>query len=222
MTKQQIPKIAVEAREHVGSRYAARLRKDGRLPAVIYGHKQDPIHVAADAKEVSDLLHLNAHVLEVVLGDKAEACLVKDVQWDHLGTTIIHLDLTRVDLTETVEVEVEVEFFGDAVGLKSPGTVLDHPYSVVAVKCLVSEIPESIRMNVAALDIDDTLTVADLELPSGVTCTMSEDTVLAAVRRLAVAEEVEEEAEAVTEDESAEPEVIGRDKADAAEAEAEE
>ena len=212
MSKQEIPRIAVETRDHVGSRYAGRLRKAGRLPAVIYGHKQDPVHVSADAKEVSDLLHLNAHVLEVVLGEKTESCLVKDVQWDHMGSDILHLDLARVDLGETVTVEVELDFHGDAIGLKAVGTVLDHPQAIVEVQCRVLDIPESIRADVSALEVNDTLTIADLDLPSGVTCTLPGETVLAAVRQLAIAEE-EEEVEP-TEGESAEPEVIGREKAE--------
>ena len=216
MTEHEIPRITVEQREHVGSRYAARLRTAGRLPAVIYGHKQDPVHVSADAKEVSDLLHIKAHVFEVVLGDKTESCLVKDVQWDHLGTDIIHLDLARVNLSETVTVEVELDFVGEAAGLKAPGTVLDHPYATVEVKCRVSDIPELIRIDVSSLEVNDTLTVADLELPADVTCTMDAATVVAAVRLLSIAEEEEEE-EAVEEG-AVEPEVIGRDKTDEPEA----
>ena len=212
MSKQDIPRIAVEPRDRVGSRYAGRLRKAGRLPAVIYGHKLDPVHVSADAKEVSDVLHLNAHVLQVVLGDKTESCLVKDVQWDHMGSDILHIDLARVDLTETVTVDVELDFHGDAVGLKAVGTVLDHTHTSVEVKCLVSDIPESIRADVSALEVNDTLTIADLDLPADVECTMPGETVLAAVRQLAIADE-EEEVEAA-EEESAEPEVIGRDKAE--------
>ena len=213
MTEHQIPRIQVEKRTDLGSRNTARLRETGRMPAVIYGHKQDPVHVSADAKEVSDLLHLKAHVLEVVLDSDAEPCLVKDVQWDRLGDAIIHIDLARVDLSETVAVEVALEFFGEAAGLKEAGTVLDHPYANIELKCRVSEIPESIRVDVSALGVNDTLTVADLELPPGVEATLAGDTVLAAVRLLAVAEV--EELEPVEEG-GAEPEVIGRDKADEA------
>ena len=219
MSEHEIPRIIVEQREHVGSRYAARLRTAGRLPAVIYGHKQDPVHVSADAKEVSDLLHIKAQVFEVVLGDKTESCLVKDIQWDHLGTDIIHLDLARVDLSETVTVEVELDLFGEAVGLKAPGTVLDHPYTTIEVSCRVSDIPELIRADVSLLEVGDTITVADLELPADVTSTMDAETVVAAVRQLSIAEEEEEE---VVEEGTAEPEVIGRDKADEADAEKEE
>ena len=220
MSTRDIPRIQVEQRPALGTRHTVRLRQQGRLPAVIYGHKQDPVHVSADAKQVSDLLRLKAHVLQVVLDDRTESCLVKAVQWDHLGDEIVHIDLARVDLTETVSVEVGLELFGDAVGLKETGTVLDHLHTRIEVRCQVSEIPELLRADVSELGINDTLTVADLVLPPGVTCTQDADTVVAAVRMLAVVAE-DEEVEPAEEGE-AEPEVIGRDKADEADDEEEE
>ena len=210
MTEHRIPQIHVERRTALGSRPTGRLRLSGRLPAVIYGHQQDPVHVSADAQQVADLLHGKAHVFEVVLDEQTEACLVKDVQWNHLGDEILHIDLARVNLSEIVTVEVELDFVGDAVGLKEAGTVLDHPHTSIQVKCRVSEIPETIRADVAPLAVNDTLTVADLELPPGVVCALPADTVLAAVRLLAVAA-ADEELEPVEEGE-AEPEVIGREK----------
>jgi large subunit ribosomal protein L25 len=214
MSTQQIPQIQVQPRAELGTRHTARLREKGRMPAVIYGHKQDPVHVSADAKQVLDLLHLKAHVLEVVLEDSTEPCLVKAVQWDHMGDEILHIDLARVDLSETVSVDVDIELHGDAVGLKESGTVLDHTLSTVAVRCRVTEIPESIRIDVSELGVNATFTVADLSLPAGVECALPAETVLAAVRVLAIAE-TEDEVEAV-EGAEAEPQVIGRDKADGA------
>jgi large subunit ribosomal protein L25 len=212
----EIPKVTVEPRERLGSRYAARLRKSGRLPAVIYGHQKDPVHVAIDTKQLTTLVFDNAHLLEVKLADAAEPCLIKDVQWDYLGKEIIHVDLTRVDLSETVEVEVGVELIGEAVGLKEEGAFLDHQVSSLTIECRADSIPELIEVDVSELGVDQAITVADLKLPEGVKCTMDEDTIIAQVT---IAEEETEPTEAGAE--SAEPEVIGK-KPEEGEGEAEE
>ncbi|NJL31502.1 MAG: 50S ribosomal protein L25, partial [Phycisphaerales bacterium] len=176
MSTQQIPQVAVALRDKLGSRYATRLRNTGRLPAVVYGHHQDPLHVSADAKQMLSVLHSHAHVIEVKVDDKIEPCLVKDVQWDHLGTTVIHVDLERVDLNETVTLDIDIKFVGEAVGLKEAGTILEHPLSTIEIQCLVTQIPEDIKVDVSALGVGDTLLVRDLKLPTGVKTTLDDET----------------------------------------------
>jgi large subunit ribosomal protein L25 len=206
MAKHEIPEIQVEVRDRLGSRYAKRLRDAGRIPAVIYGHQKDAVHVSFDYKEMVTHLLANAHLFKVIADGKTESCLVKDVQWDYLGNEIVHLDLTRVNLSETVTVEVKLTLVGEAVGLKDAGAMLSHPYSAVEVECRADSIPETISLNVAELETGGSLTPADLELPAGVKCTMAPDTVLASISIQKIVEEEEEvEAEAV----EGEPEVIG-------------
>src|SRR5690554_1476781 len=102
MATKEMPKLKTEARERLGTRYARRLRAEGKLPAVVYGHEQEPVSVTVDAGELQDILHSHAHLVEVDIAGQTGPCLIKDVQWDHLSTTIIHVDLTRVDLSEEV------------------------------------------------------------------------------------------------------------------------
>lgn len=211
MATQEIQKIEVAARERLGSRYAARLRKSGRLPAVIYGHQQEPLHVSMDRRQLTDLLRRNTHVLEVQIDAKAEPCLIKDVQWDHLGSQIVHVDLARVDLNETVEVEVELEFYGEAIGLKEVGAIMEHPYTNIEISCRVLDIPEKIRVDVSGMKVDEPLTAGDLKLPEGIKCTFDPDTIIAVVR---VVSEEEVAPVVAVEGEPAEPEVIGRPKAE--------
>lgn len=208
MATQTIPRIDVEIREKVGGRSADHLRQKGMLPAVIYGHKRDPVHVAVNHRELVELLHNQARLLEIDVASEVEPCLVKDVQWDHLGTTIIHLDLARVDLTERVTVSIGLELVGDAVGLKEPGTILHHPLSEVEVTCLASEIPNSIRVDVRELAVDDSITLGQLELPSGVEAAGNLNAVVASVRMLAVAADEDEDLAADAAGD--EPEVIGK------------
>lgn len=215
MAKREIPQLKVASRERLGKRYSMRLRKDGRLPAVVYGHGQDPVHVSADAKEVRTLLHANTHLLNVVLDARTEPCLIKDVQWDHLGSDIVHVDLARVDLTEKVRVEVAIELVGEAIGLKETGTILEHFLNELEIECLATDIPENIKVDVSELKVDEEITVGQVKLPEGVTTTADADTVIAAVHVLA-----EETEPVAAEGATAEPEVIGKKAEEGAEGEA--
>lgn len=207
MAKREIPKIKVQSRDQLGKRYAARLRKAGRLPAVVYGHKKDPLHVSVDGMEMGELLHQNTHLVEIVLDKHSEPCLVKDIQWDHMGSSVVHVDLTRVDLTERVKVDVELVLVGEAVGLKESGTILEHFVTSIPIECLATEIPDSIRADVSHLKVDDSLVVRDLKLPEGITTSLDADTIIAAVHT--VAEEIVAPVAAPAEG-GAEPEIIGK------------
>ncbi len=200
------PTIHADAREHLGKRYALRARTEGKLPAVIYGHKQDPVHVAVDQKELVTLLHNNAQLVKVEVSGKSEPCLVKDIQWDHLGDNIIHVDFARVDLSEEVEVEVEVELTGNAVGLKEAGTIMEQAGNSIVVKCRADAIPERITLDVSEMGVGDSLLVSDLTLPAGVTAASEPDTLIAHIG-ITKATPAEEEEEAAAD--GGEPEVIG-------------
>ncbi len=212
MATQQIPRLEAELRERHGTRYSRRLRKTGQLPAVVYGHKQDPAHVAVNGEAVTDLLHRHAHLVEVAVNGQAEPCLIKDVQWDHLGSTIVHVDFARVDLTEKVEVEVEVVLFGDAKGLKEAHTFLDQQLKALEVRCLATDIPEVIRVDVSDLAAGESLTVSDLQLPQGVEAVSPPEAVVASIHLAAAAEPEVETLPA--EGAAAEPEVLKKGKAE--------
>lgn len=214
MSTATTPTINADVRERTGSRYAARVRAEKKIPAVIYGHKQDPVHVAFDAKEMIALLHHNAHLIEVSVSGKAESCLVKDIQWDHLGSHIIHIDLARVDLSEEVEVEVEIVLTGEAVGLKEAGALLDQASSTVTVKCRADAIPENLTHDISEMGIGDSLLVSGLTMPAGVTASSDPDTLIA---HLSIAKAASEEEEVV--EGGDEPEVIGGKADDEAKAE---
>lgn len=200
------PRVQAEVRGRTGSRYAARVRAEGKLPAVIYGHKKDPVHVAIDAKQLIDLLHHNAHLIEVEVAGKAESCLVKDIQWNHLGSKIIHIDLARVDLSEEVEIEIQVELVGEAVGLKEVGAILEQNTSTIQVRCRADAIPEKLIHDVSELGVGDSLLVSGLTLPAGVTAVSDADALIAHIS--VVQEQPEEEVEEVAAGD--EPEIIGK------------
>lgn len=201
--------LKAQPREAKGTKAARRLRNQGKLPAIIYGHGQKPVSVAIDAHDFDQHLHHGEHVLSVDVGGKTESFLIKAVQYDHLDTTPIHVDLARVDLNERVVVKVAIELRGTPKGL-SEGGLMDQVMPDVEIECLVTEIPEVIRPNVSHLGVDESLTVKDLELPPSAKPIADLNAPVATIRPLATAEATEEEAE--DQEGAAEPEVIGRGK----------
>ena len=200
-----IPKIDAQPRTKLGSRNTHRLRQTGQIPVVIYGHEQDPVHAAIDYKQFTEMAHRNVHLLEVSVGSNTEPCLIKELQWDYLGSQIIHVDLARVDLTEKVEVEVEIEVVGEPKGAKEAGAFLQQFLQSLEIECLATQIPEIIKVDVSNLGVEEHISVKDLVLPEGVTAVTDEDQFVVGV----VLAEEEEEAEAPAEG-GDEPEVIGR------------
>lgn len=193
-----------------GKKACRRIRATGWLPGIIYGHKQDPVAVVLPAHELEQALRKGAHVLTIDLGGTSEQVLVKDVQWDHLGGSMIHVDLARVDLNERVKVNVQVVLRGTPKGA-AEGGVLEQVLSEMEVECVVTQIPDSLRVNVADLGVGQALHIRDVPLPEGIVAIGDPDTVICVCRVLG--EEPAPEA-AVAEGEAApmEPEVITRGK----------
>src|SRR3954452_22462835 len=124
-------KIAVETRDPqknkgTGTRVARRLRAQGRIPAIIYGHKQAPVPVTLARTDVAQMIKRASHLAELRVGELTEMVLVRAIQWDHLGKEIIHLDFSRVSADESIETEVRLEVRGTAPGI-SEGGVLEQP-----------------------------------------------------------------------------------------------
>ncbi|MHC4720879.1 MAG: 50S ribosomal protein L25 [Planctomycetota bacterium] len=183
--------LKAEIREHTGSKDAVRLRGRGRIPAIVYGHKEEPVAISLDAHNL-------------VEGLKKEKMIVKDLQYDYLGRDIIHADLMRVDVTETVKVAVSIELKGTAKGTHEGGIIEEHA-DHLEVECKVTDIPESIIVWVKEVGVGDTLHAGDVELPSGVKLVSDPSMLLVTCSLVAAAKTTEELEEEVP----AAPEVIG-------------
>ncbi|MHC4445364.1 MAG: 50S ribosomal protein L25 [Planctomycetota bacterium] len=207
----EIAKLHVETREAKGTRAARRLRREGKLPAVIYGHGEKPENVSVNIHDLSNLLEHGTHVAELDLAGSDRQVLIKDVQFDHLGQTPIHVDFTRVDLTEQVTVPVPLEFKGTPVGTHEGGA-LEHLMVDLEIKCQVTEIPESIRVNVTEMKLDDILHVRDIPLPENITAVSPPESIVCVVRARTAAAEAEEVE--VEEEVPEQPEIIGRKEKD--------
>ncbi len=202
--------LKAEKREKAGTGAARHLRKAGRIPAIVYGHKQEPVAIHLDEHDLEmELLHRH-HLLSVELEGKKDQFLIKDVQHDYLGRKLVHIDLVRVDLNERVTVTVALELKGDPKGL-AEGGILDQQLVDIEIECLATQIPEVVRVNIANLGLGETFTAGEVQLPSGAELVTDADGVICVIHAKSEAEEVEgvEGAEGA---ESAEPEVIVREK----------
>ena len=199
----QTAQISVKVRGELGSRRNKRLRDAGFVPGVIYGHKEAVVPVTLPKKELVGHLNHGAHLFSLALEGKSENVLVKDVQWDHLGIEVLHVDFTRVDLNERVEVTVPLILKGEPKG-EAEGGVLTQVISDIQIECLVTQIPEDIKHNVSDMGLNDVVHISDLKLPDGVRALQDPDQIVASVKEIA------EEAPAEVAEGAAEPEVIGK------------
>jgi len=204
----QSAQVTAQPRTQLGSRANKRLRDTGMLPGVIYGHKEAVVPVTLPRKEV--VIHLNrgAHLFKLALDGKDEQVLVKEVQYDHLGSEVIHIDFARVSLDEKVELTVPLELKGTPAG-EADGGVLQQIISQLEIECLVTDIPDMIRASVAEMKLNDVMHIKDLALPPGVKVLQDGDLIVATVKEI-----VEEESTEAAETQTAEPEVIGKKKED--------
>jgi large subunit ribosomal protein L25 len=194
-------KLKAEIREQTGSKTSARLRKQGRLPAVVYGHRQEPTPVSLDAHDFIEGVHHGHRLIDVHIGKKPQTVIVKDIQYDYMGKEIIHVDLMRVDITETITVSVPLEFKGTAKGAEGGGFVQSH-MDHLEVACRVTDIPESIVVSVKDLNIGDTIRSREIHLPEGVKLVSDPELLVVScsvVTEVKTTEQVEAEAPAAPE-----------------------
>ncbi len=164
--------FVAESRSHSGTGAARAVRRQGKVPAVIYGGHAEPKMLALSHNEV--LKHLQheavySHVLDVLVDGKKEKAILKGVQRHPAKFQVIHLDFLRVSMSEVIKVHVPLHFINENVSVGGKkGAIAAHSMVDVEVVCLPSALPEFIEVNLLKLDVGDTLHLADLVLPKGV------------------------------------------------------
>ena len=159
--------LVAEPREKAGSSVSRRLRTAGRVPVNVFGHGEANANLSVDAHELDLALHTAAQVFMLKQGQSEQACLVRNVQYDTFGQQVLHVDFARVDLSEEVEVEVELAFIGFAKGVADGGTLaVQHP--ALWVKCRADSIPERIEVDVTGVEVGHALHAREIVLPAGV------------------------------------------------------
>jgi len=199
--------LKAEVREHTGSKTVRKVREQGRIPAIVYGHKKEPVAISLDAHSFVEGLHHGHRLMDVQIGKKKEKTIVKEIQYDHLGKNIIHVDLMRVNVTEIVKVMVPIELKGTAAGTHESGIIEEH-VDRLEIECKVIDIPETIVVSVKEVHVGDALHAGDIELPDGITLASSPNTLIVTCHLVAAAKSTEE----VEEEMPVAPEVIGEPK----------
>lgn len=200
--------LTAEKRERTGSRYAQRARQAGKLPAVVYGHKEAPVSVALDSKDALSHIMKGEKVFELDLDGNKQHVLLKDLGYDYLGNNIIHADFARVDLNERVDVKAHLKFIGDAKGLNTVGALMMHPLTEIELNCVVTNLPDAIEVDVSEMEVGDVIHASDVKLPlETMKLVTDEDAIVAQIVLKALAAEPEGEEAEVSAD-GAQPEVI--------------
>lgn len=179
-----------------GSRASARLRRDGRVPAVVYGRGIDPTAVHVSSRDLYTVLHteagLNAIIELDIDGGDTVLTVAREVQRNPVRGTIEHLDFIEVRMDTEIEAEVAVEYLGTPIGVREDGAIVETIQASVSISALPTSIPSSIQVSVEDLSLGDTLKVADLPEIEGVTYLADGDQPLLTV--VAPAAEIEPEA----------------------------
>ncbi|MGA7148517.1 MAG: 50S ribosomal protein L25/general stress protein Ctc [Microbacterium sp.] len=211
MSTESDTKVHAEVRENFGKGFARRLRAAGKIPAVIYGHGTDPVHVALPGHQIALLIRRANVVLELDVEGRQELTLVKDVQKDPVHQIIEHIDLLVVKKGEKVQVDVPVTLIGES----APGTVVAQDANTVLLEVEATHIPERVELDIDGLEDGTHITAADLKLPKGASLAVDPETLIIAISvpsgaadeeiaaaDAAVAAEQSEATEAATEAES--------------------
>lgn len=159
-------KLTAQIREGAGSHRARTLRKNGRIPATLYGNS-DPASLSLEADAVNALIGSGERVVSIDVDGKSEQALLKDVQFDIYGMDVVHLDLQRVTDDQVVTTKVPLEFFGTPIGT-IVGGVVEHHLVDLKVSGPASKIPSKVVVKIEHLELAKTLLVGEIELPEGV------------------------------------------------------
>lgn len=208
--------ITAEKRDVFGKNSSRRLRKKGRLPAVLYGGAEGPVSLDLDKKDIFRIMKTQAGentLLKITVGSEEGDVMIKDIQIDPVSHEVLHADLIRIAMDKLLEVTVPIVPVGEAVGVKTEGGFLETLNREVEVQCLPGDIPESIEIDIRNLHLHDSIKVSDVTPPEGVRILTDPSTVLVLIDVPRV-EEVEKPEEAEIEEaaEEQEPEVIKKER----------
>lgn len=204
--------LEVTRREQTGKEVAKKLRRDGKVPAVVYGGHKEPVAITVDRKAVSELVIKGDHgirsvfLLKMAGTDQQRHAMIKEITIDPLTRRMKHIDFVRVVMDEKIKVTVPVHINGTAAGVKEGG-LLDWQVRELHIECLPTAIPDTIEVDVSALGIHDYVRVKDLPLPEGAKVLDDPERVVAGVTQARV-----EVPEPGAEGAVAEPEVIKKGK----------
>ncbi|MFQ6108936.1 MAG: 50S ribosomal protein L25 [Candidatus Aminicenantales bacterium] len=210
--------IKAEKRGVFGKNAARRLRREGRIPVILYGADTDSIPLMVNKKDVIRILKSESGentIFKVSFNSENRNAMIKEIQRDPVSDEILHSDLIQISMDKTIQVSVPLVFEGEAVGVKAEGGFVDVITREVEIECLPMDIPENIGVDISSLHLNQSLKVEDITPPEGVKIMTDPQTVIVHLEAPTIEEEeevVEEEEEIIGEEE--EPEVIKKEKAE--------
>lgn len=212
--------IKAEKREGRGKNDSRRLRAEGKIPVVVYGGEGESVAAVAALSDLAAILrsdsgHNTVFTLDMT-GEGTGDVMFQDRQIDPIRGRLVHADLKRLKKGEKIEVTVSIHLVGEPIGLKEEGGMLEQQMREIKVLCEPANIPEFLEVNVADLNIGDSIHVSDINVPDTIEIHESPEALVAAVSLVK-----EEVLEPVVEEEVAEPELIGGEKAEESEGEGE-
>ena len=209
--------LEVEKREIGGKGPVKRLRAQGKIPAVLYGHGEESVLLSLDAKNLHAILH--AHGGENIIFDvkipghkKAIKAIIREVQHHPSRGDILHVDLQHISMKEKIIVQVPVFLVGSPLGVRVKGGILQHVLHELEIECLPGDIPEHIEVNVSELDVGDSIHIQDLTVEKVKIITDPQRSVATVVPPTVIKVPVEEEVMVAEEEELEEPELIEKER----------
>jgi large subunit ribosomal protein L25 len=166
--------LAAEFREGQGKGASRRLRHAGKVPAILYGGGNEPRSISLNHQKLMTLVDnekFYSSIINLVVGDKKQAAIVKDLQMHPARNAIVHVDWQRVVETEKIRIHIPIHFKGEAAspGVKSQGGVVSHRIADVEISCLPKDLPEFIELDLSKMEMNESKHLSDLPLPEGVT-----------------------------------------------------
>ena len=189
--------LIATVRENSGSAQSRRSRGEGNIPAVVYGLGMEPVSVEIDAREFTNALKTEAGsnvIFNLEIGKEKYTALAREIQKHVYRNEFLHVDFVQVDLSQTVDADVQVNFTGIPMGVKEEGGVVQTVNSTITITALPTNIPTSLDLDISELNVGDNLAATDVDLPEGVELANDEDDsilVTITIPRAAVEEEEE-------------------------------
>ncbi len=209
--------IKASKRENLGKNASRRLRKQGKMPVILYGFQSAPVPLVLEKKDIFKILRSETGentIFKVSFDSDTKNVMLKEIQKDPVTDEILHADLIQIAMDKAIQVSVPIVLKGEATGVKAEGGFIDFVTREVDIECLPKSIPENIEVDISSLHLNQALKIEDIVPPEGVKILTDVSTVIVLVAAPSV-EEVEVEAkeeEIIGEEE--EPEVIKKEKAE--------
>jgi large subunit ribosomal protein L25 len=196
--------LSATTRQRTGSGVLKQMRREGQLPSVVYGKGQENLNIKVDTKTLTDMLaHSASESILVDLeidGGKPQSAFLQSTQHDALTGALVHADFLSVTEGMVITASLPVEVHGEPEGVKAGG-VLEQLIRDLEISCSPKDLPEIIHANIEHLELGDSISISDLDLPEGVTPTLAGDVLVAIVNesRVTKSEEAEEDVEETAE-----------------------